>query len=308
MVDIILVHRKSNQEFSALQSQFKIEAPVWKTCLRQIVFVHPEQWELFSDLNDLRNDEVYTDGAAVQFIVEVLCGLNSPNFGETEVFGQFKKFFQGVPKSHPLKRVPGLDCVIFKTVKEVRTAHLTQAGNFSYGQIIRRRLKNQKNAAIWGFGQLGQEIVKWLKEKDLNILVRNTDLVKKQIDSLPELGTLPRLEVMHLSQSNELSIPTVHVIAAPIADQEIEALLNRESTIQVIDLRGEANYGDSANGDSFAQHEKLVSLQALMKEIETLKDEQRKILPVCRRLIEERVQEFLQLAHHRPYCWEDLCG
>lgn len=299
MVDLILVHRKSNQEFSPLQSQFKIEAPVWKTCLRQLVFVHPEQWELFADLNDLRNDEVYHDGDAVQFLIEVLCGLNSPNFGETEVFGQFKKFFQEVPKSHPLKRVPGLDCVLFRTVKEVRTAHLTQAGNFSYGQIIRRKLKSQTHMGLWGFGQLSQEILKWIKEKDVRILVRNPESGQKQLESLPELGSLPRLQVMHLSQSSTISSPTVHVIAAPIADSEVDALLKRESTLQVIDLRGEAQN---------EPHAKLITLTSLMKEIETLKDEQRKILPVCRRLIEERVQEFLQLAHHRPYCWEDLCG
>ena len=94
MSDIILVHRKSNQEFKSLAADTSSLALVWKTCLRQIVIFQNDNSDFNQELglNDL--DEVHENEDALQFLIEILCGLHSPVFGETEVFGQFKKYIE----------------------------------------------------------------------------------------------------------------------------------------------------------------------------------------------------------------------
>ena len=58
---------------------------VWETCLRKIIFAE----NLHDDKNQL---ELFEDEAAISFLIEVLCGLQSRVIGETEIFGQFKQF------------------------------------------------------------------------------------------------------------------------------------------------------------------------------------------------------------------------
>lgn len=295
MVDIILVHRKSKQDFSPLQSQFKIEAPVWKTCLRQLVFVPAEHWDLFQELNDLRGDEIRFDEDALQFLLEVLCGLHSPVFGETEVFSQFKNFLNEIPDGHVLKRVPGLSAMILRTVKEVRHAHLREAGTFSYGQMIRRKLKDEKTVCLWGFGQLGQKVARYLKDKQLTVLVRDPARVTEALANEPELQAIA---IRGLEEATKVDASTIHVVAAPIDNAALLAVLEQNAGKHIYDLRGETEL----------KHPQVTSLAELMQEIQVLKEEQLQTLPVCRQLIEERVEEYFQLALHRPFCWEDLCG
>lgn len=298
MVDIILVHRKSKQEFSQLQSHFKIEAPVWKTCLRQLVFVPREQWNLFQELNDLSQDEVRFDQEALQFLVEVLCGLHSPVFGETEVFSQYKAYVAELPSQHLLRRVSGLHDMILRTVKEVRHAYLQEAGTFSYGQMIRRKLKKgEQQVCLWGSGQLGKKVLRYLKDKNVILLVRDPARVRQSLALDPDLKALKNVEVMDLKEAASLSAQ-VHVIAAPVSNEKLIEVLEKHAVCKFIDLRGETEL----------VHPRVTSLKELMREIQVLKAEQLQTLPVCRQLIQERVEEYFQLALHRPFCWEDLCG
>lgn len=283
-----------------MQSQFRIQAPVWKTCLRQIVFVHPEQWELFRELNDLRGDEVMKNGAALQFLMEVLCGLHSPVFGETEVLGQFKTYMNDLPSNHVLHRVPGLSAMILRTVKEVRTKYLQEAGSFSYGQLLRRKIRGEESVTLWGFGQLGQEIHRWIKESKVHIVARDVEKVR---DKLRELAALKSnfpadAQVLSLNEVSLSSLPRTHIVAAPLSDSLVSDMVAASQDSQIFDLRDETGL----------EHERITPLRDLMSESENLKRDQRKILPACQQLIGERVQEYLDLAIHRPYCWEDLCG
>src|SRR5436190_7341524 len=69
----------------------------WQTCLRRILFLNRndscttieaiENGEL-----NLPTVEIFRGREAYQFLLEVICGLNSPIVGETAVMGQFKEF------------------------------------------------------------------------------------------------------------------------------------------------------------------------------------------------------------------------
>lgn len=301
MIDIVIVHRKSNREFCFPESS---PQAVWKTCLRQIAFVDSHDLADFAALNDIRGDDVFCGEEGIQFLIEVCCGLHSPVFGETEIFGQFKTYYEGLDSSHILRRTSGLGRQIYRAVKEVRHCHLREAGTLSYGQMLRRKLRSESRVVIWGMGQFGRELSRWLDDKDVTVVVRNPE--KLQSQNLPELKTLPRLSVIAQANWKDVSESAVHIIAAPIDDSLIERLVESADVKSVYDLRdGKADESGCAD---VVESTKLYSLREMMREVESLKSEQRKVLPVCRQSIARRVQEFLALAFHRPYGWEDLCG
>src|SRR5262245_56244792 len=69
----------------------------WKTCLRRILFLNTnENCALIeaAESGQLLEPtvEVFRGQDAYRFLLEVICGLNSPIVGETAVMGQFKEF------------------------------------------------------------------------------------------------------------------------------------------------------------------------------------------------------------------------
>jgi glutamyl-tRNA reductase len=71
----------------------------WQTCLRRILFLNAR--DNHDILEAIETEgllppivEVFRGEQAYGFLLEVICGLNSPIVGETAVMGQFKEFLQ----------------------------------------------------------------------------------------------------------------------------------------------------------------------------------------------------------------------
>lgn len=284
MSDIILVHRKTNQDFATVSSESINQFGVWKTCLRQIAIFPTDTFDYQNELKLDSQDEVYSNEEALQLLVEILCGLHSPVFGETEVFGQFRKYIDALPSDHVLKTNQALTQFIYKTVKEVRSQYLKNAGGLSYGHVLRKKLKDHTEISLWGFGQLAQEITPWMKEKQTQVIVRNP------------FGS---------DEYSVVSAPfrkktKAHIIAAPISDDQLLELIKDGTTELVIDLRGQTGI--------VHPHPKIIPLFEVMSEIEALKQEQKVVLPECKAAIQTLVSKYFSTSWHRPFCWEDLCS
>lgn len=282
MSDIVLVHRKTNQDFQS--SSGPLPFSVWKTCLRQIIVTQTDPEKASEKLRLEKSDDVLQNEKAAQLLLEILCGLHSPVFGETEIFGQFKKHLETLPEDHVLRQNTSFTQFLFKSVKEVRKSYLKMAGGLSYGHIVRKKIREfeTENISLWGFGQLGQEISPWLKEKQVQIIVRKPFLSDEfSVVSAP------------FRQKTQL-----HVIAAPLHDDEVMTILGDGTTELVIDLRGQTELS----------HSKVIPLFQIMKEIEELKQEQKTVAPECRAAIQQLVEKYFSTSWHRPFCWEDLCG
>ena len=110
-------------------------APVWKTCLREVVFLSAsisEEWA--SDWQALDETE------SLCYLTEVLCGLHSPLLGENEVFGQFKQFVEEQRSKHiPLfaESQKWLQFLI-QNVKYFRNKFGKCWGSNSYGSLLRK--------------------------------------------------------------------------------------------------------------------------------------------------------------------------
>lgn len=252
--------------------------PIWATCLREISFSSEEELSQMPRL-DVKGIEVHTGREAFSFLVQILCGLRSPVLGETEVMGQFKAYLTSLDERHPLKRDPTTIPFLFNTVKEARTNFLSATGSLTYGQIVRRWLKEEASVTLWGFGSLGSEIYPWIKEKTSAVVVRTN---REATEGVPF--------VVEFTESTD-----AHVIAAPLED----ALVSRLAKDAVIvDLRDRPLQGLSG----------LKNLGDLFREIREIRKEREEILPRCEDFLKKRVDEYMCRSQIRPFGWEDLCG
>lgn len=251
--------------------------PVWRTCLREVAFL-PEELSQEARIA-VKDVEVRGDEEALQFLLEILCGLNSPVFGETEVLGQFKTYVASIPQPHPLKIDSTLLPFLMTTVKAARTQFISAAGSLSYGQIVRRWLKSYPSSVLWGYGSLGEEIYPWMKEKTRAIMVKRP----RALGELPFVVGKPSPEA------------AAHVIAAPLSDEEVRELARSSF---VVDLRERA----------IQSHPNVKNLADLFREIRDLKSEREQIIPRCREFLADKIREYMDRQQIRPFGWEDVCG
>src|SRR4249919_3352688 len=120
----------------------------WQTCLRRILFLNgldnhalieaAQKGELAT-----QTVEIFRGQEAYRFLLEVVCGLNSPIVGETAVMGQFKEFllqakFPRTPWGNFLR---DLCTNLLIDAKRIRHTHLQGLGSQSYGSLVRQNVK-----------------------------------------------------------------------------------------------------------------------------------------------------------------------
>lgn len=278
MNSLTLLHRSKVSCEAPLASLSPVRGneEVWATCLREIAFVSDDLSQ--DGLEAVKGLEIHREEGALIFLLEVLCGLKSPVLGETEVLGQFKNYLTQIPDDHPLRRESSLVPFLQNTVKEARTRFLRATGSLSYGQVVRRWLKDADDVVMWGFGSLGSEIWPWVREKTKSVVVRKLRSAEEEVPFV--VGQSPRA--------------SAHVIAAPLPDSKVAELA--ENSL-VIDLR-----------DKALKHPNVRTLQDLFDELSGMRKEREDVLPVCRSYLREKANAYLNRHQIRPFGWEDLCG
>ena len=307
MKDILLIHRKSNKNFPEGLG----EIAVWKTCLRQIIFCTESELQNISQQSSWlleSSDEILRGEIALAFLLEVLCGLRSPIFGETEVLGQFRNFIDARKMlNDPLfaEHQKWLNFIIFE-VKRIRAEHLHSLGSQSYGSLLSRYTKSFDTVTLFGSGQLASEIIPWLSNKKMvQMLCRNTAKLSVKLQNICEIN---HHVIVQLYQ-NAFIKGDVLVIAAPVSDETILQILGRQKTcpFAIYDLRGEDNLLALSIQQRFP-HIKFMGLQKFFNEME----ENKKEIEIKRQkisgLIKEKTQEFMRRCELRPLGWDDLCA
>src|SRR4030095_13447358 len=170
----------------------------WKTCLRRILFLNSNDHRAMID-NIERRDlpsstfEVFRGQAAYRFLLEVICGLNSPIVGETAVMGQFKEFllhakFSPTPWGTFLR---DLSTNLLIDAKRIRHDHLQGIGSQSYGSLVRQNVKGLPAVAVLGSGKLAREILPWLIGKTkVRVFCRNPHRAADILKEYPEIELL----------------------------------------------------------------------------------------------------------------------
>ncbi len=291
MKNFIIFHRQTRRPGDLLPDS---RDKVWTTCLRQIAFrlEKPESAIHFPETFD---GEIFHGQAAWAFILEVLCGLHSPVFGETEVLGQFKRFVDDLRKnSVGGKELLKLTEQILSDAKTIRSLHLQGIGRHSYGSILENWLKEAKSdlVNIVGTGVLSKKIFPWLsKSRRVILYSRSPEEAQKRWEETPcEIRSLGGLK-----KTNGILILTTALPSERI--QEYAALGSREI---IVDLR------DTSKEDPLKADLPLKTLADLFKTIQTNdfanKALREQVLSQIRGLVEKRSRS------SRAFGWEELCA
>jgi glutamyl-tRNA reductase len=289
MDDLYLLHRKTSNPPLVASDQLM----VWSTCLRQIGISR----EPFHSHDLQESDEVYSSTEALQFLLEVICGLHSPLIGETEVQGQFRQFLQ-VQKDHALNA--GLQSTwqkILNQSKLMRDKYLCKSGAQGYGSLSRQMLSPlppEASVAILGSGHLTQEILPWLQEtKQITVFARSPEKARAQIESV---------EIRSLDQLSQQKFQAL-IIAAPISNEQIAELLSQSKFEILLDLRGgDCNFDGQPWAEKFYDLKMCHAiLHSQMQNRIVKKENALRAIQIWKEQLRLEVQV-------RPFGWEDLCG
>jgi len=288
MEDVSIIHRRGHSKaFSELTEQ----GLVWKTCLRQIAFVPAG-----TDFPMEEGDEIFTGKEAFAFLLEIICGLQSPIVGETEIFGQFKNFVSTALEQQTFVtlQLRGFFQSLIQTAKALRAEHLVGLGSQGYGSLVRKLSKSDKAVTLLGAGQLVEEILPWLaKEKSLQVICRDPQKAFKFIEKYPTLKTE--------SIADAQEVHSCLVVAAPLKDEELLQWLKSYKVQKILDLRGELK-----SPELFKDYQ-FIGLKDVFKNIDENKKDLSQRVVALKELVQRRAQEYFERTLHRPYGWEDLC-
>jgi glutamyl-tRNA reductase len=280
----------------------------WKTCLRRVLFLNRDENKALiaaaeKDERLASAIEVYAGNDASRFLLEVICGLNSPLVGETAVMGQFREFLLHArfPDTVWGSFLRQLTSTLLVDAKRVRHDHLQGLGSQTYGSLVRQQVKGLPMVSVLGSGQLAREILPWLIGKTkVRVLYRHLDHAKELLNDYPDI------ELVQFSTDQATSQPdqTGLLIAAPLTAVEVENWVSKQSPSfsKCLDLRGEAET------DPLSLSCPLIKLSELFKALRNDRQKLEGRVAAARAEIKQLSQRQTQQAQFRPFGWEDLCA
>lgn len=262
-------------------------AVVWRTCVREIALVEPR-----SPIPT--GARVWHDEAAYAHLLEVICGLDSPMVGETEVLHQFKVFTAGLPSDHGMWREITRSLLI--DARAIRSRYLIGLGSRSYGSAVRRLVNGTPRVALAGTGMLAREIAPFLVGGE-----RIVDLWGRR----PRVDGFEHVSYMPLAAPAAAAIegPVAMVIAAPLPSVEIARLAGRyRQPIVLIDLRAEGAQ------DPPPPVAPIVTLDDVFAGVQDAARAAEVRVQAAKDDIRHRARQFATRAKLNPSGWHDLCS
>jgi glutamyl-tRNA reductase len=294
---LVVLNRSKSTDAEVKVSSYLDQGLHLETCLRNTVLLTGVQYEslLLDDPKLTSGFAVHTGYGAIEYLVKVLSGLESPIVGETEVLGQFKK--QILPQLSKNSALTEVIQFVLNLVKVVRTKHLVGLGSQSYGSMVRRILKGHQHILFVGSGVLTESILPWVTtSKNVMISVRSLDRYKTT-DVYKENK---KLKAFSMSDEFKFDFPLNVVVCAPVEASVLEEYLRDSNVENLIDLREESKT-DPVKGLNC----KVVNLEKVFEEVKTGKDKKDKLIKNIEDDISTKIEE--RFVKHRPFGWEDLC-
>jgi glutamyl-tRNA reductase len=299
---IVNLRRDAREHFPLV-----INSLEWKTCLRRVLFLNRAENNALIEAAANQQQisaavEIYEREEAPKFLLEVICGLNSPLVGETAVMGQFREFLEQArfPNTAWGNYLRHLTSNLLTDAKRVRHDHLQGLGSQSYGRLVRQHVKGLPMVSVLGAGQLTREILPWLIGKTkVRVFYRNWDHAKELLHDYPEI------ELVKFSMADaRAEQQTGLLIAAPLKAREVEKWVGQQSSnfSKCLDLRGEAET------DPLTFSFSVIKLSELFNELRSDKQKLAGRVAAARAEINQLSQRHLKQAQFRPFGWEDLCA
>ena len=280
----------------------------WRTCLRRVLFLNKTENAALvtaaeSDEALASAVEIYRGEESYRFLLEVICGLNSPLVGETAVLGQFREFVAHAKLPSTLwgAFLRQLISNLLVDAKRLRHEHLQGLGSQSYGSLVRQHLKGVPSVALLGGGQLAREILPWLIGKtQVRLFYRSYPHAQELLVDYPEI----QIDQFSPADASWEQDETGLVIAAPLKAAEVQRWVGKQSSSfsLCLDLRGDAET------DPVLLPFPVIKLSELF---DALRNERQRLagrVETAREEIKLLAQRQMQQAQFRPFGWEDLCA
>jgi len=282
----------------------------WRTCLRRVLFLNEKENAALiraaeSDSVLESSLEIYRAEDAYRFLLEVICGLNSPLVGETAVLGQFREFVAQakLPNTSWGNFLKQLISNLLVDAKRIRHEHLQGLGSQTYGSMVRQHVKGLPVVALLGGGQLAKEILPWLIGKtSVRTFYRNESRAQALLSEYPEI----QLDQFVPVDAGWDQVATGLVIAAPLKAVAVEQWLRKQSSTfsLCLDLRGDAE----TDPVSLPLPLPVIKLSELFDAMRTERERLSGRVEAARAEIKLMSQRQVQQAQFRPFGWEDLCA
>jgi glutamyl-tRNA reductase len=294
---LAILHREPEQEIERelLQTSPLPQAalPVWRTCLREVIFLD----ESHASFAATAAGQHLTEGHAYRLLLEILCGLQSPMTGETQVLGQFKSFLASLGKDQPM--LSRLGQRLLTDARDVRTRHLQGLGSRSYGSAVRRDLAGCSQAVVIGTGKLTAEVLPFLADagRAVDQWGRAESADRHEGVRYCPLATIDSVDTSEL--------PTALIIAAPVPADVVERVAAKYvGLLRVIDLRADVG----SRPLTFDAHVEVISLQDLFARMHTAQESAVPHIEAARQEIAWRTRQYELRDETRPFGWDDLCA
>jgi glutamyl-tRNA reductase len=282
--------KNGSKDFDLMSGSDHQDTVLFETCLRKVWLSYNDLTSEVTNLNNLNSVQTLQDDEAYAFLLEVLCGLQSPLIGETEVFGQFKnQVLKTLDSKNPLTKM--IHSLVADT-KNIRSQHLKNLGSSSYGSLARKHLAGFKSLDIIGAGQFVQSLKPWIEKLDIH-----TNVYTRSPENYASIYQDSKWTVRPTSEYTPLlaKAPKALFICAPIDMTTLDLSVYD----LIIDFRDAQFLGD-------VSHPNMKILSEIFQEIakDNLFAEQKKQDALVS--IEQASELYITAMNHRPFGWDDL--
>ena len=263
--------------------------PVFRTCRREIAFAEPV-------VDAPADAETLSGEAAYAHLLQVICGLDSPMVGETEVMHQFRTFVDTLPAEH--HALQSLGRRLLADARSVRAQHLSGLGSRSYGSAVRRHVRGCERVAVIGTGMLCREILPFVVDDR-----RLVDVYGRRPGFDSTFASVCYRQLDLCGTAAPLEGQTALVIAAPVDAAVIAKVARQYASLScVIDLRGEAD------AEPVPPLAPIVSLADVFNEMQRAAQATDRRVAAARLDIARCARSFATRAVLNPSGWHDLCA
>ncbi len=279
----------------------------FETCMRKIYFFdstrlsesalsfYHKQIKKVPQINLFESEQAYS------FILEVIAGLKSSIKGETEIFGQFKIFYDHF-KTQDLVAMGGLLKTFEQLIldcKHLREKHIKNWGSQSYGSVSRKLLDKNTPVILLGSGHLAQEIAPWLEQNPNKVIVTRESSKTRFNKEFATFKNISYQELPALLKAQEG--PVNIILAAPIANSCIQDKLAMASIKTFIDWRGDHRWLES----NYKEYYHLSDIKNQFIESEESLNQK---VHLVRQEIQTLVEKLKKKVQLNPWGWDDICA
>ncbi|TGL56641.1 glutamyl-tRNA reductase [Leptospira ognonensis] len=145
----------------------------WHTCMRSVYLSDKRLLSVDSEELISKKYEIYFGFEAYTFLLEIVCGLHSKLFGESEIQGQFRDRFKESQLNNTSLSLmlQKLRDQILEHSKIVRTTFLTGFGRQSYGSLCEKFLIGSSHIHLFGTGNLAKSLIPYLLDHHRTVVL-----------------------------------------------------------------------------------------------------------------------------------------